>query len=265
MGGYTDFIQILPGSFGYGGILQGNRVQTDDRVHGGSDLVAHVGKEKCFRLVCPVGFFQGFAEDFLLFRQSPDHPFPFRYVKKNTHIGNRGTVRPPGRFAHSPVPAVTAILCQEPVFDIVSFLSGIVRNRFMEFFQYTLPVIRMQQVRPGFQNIRKVFRSMVAQHPAELIAPADPCHNAGLIKIHVPLSGSQHFMYSVQGCGFFLQRRIQRVMLFQFGNVDRYTVIAQRNPLLIPGQTSHGTVPAYGAILPAKAEFISFIIHDFLI
>ena len=58
----------------------------------------------------------------------------------------------------------------------------------MKLLQHPFFVVGVQQIGPGFQNVRKVLPAVVAQHSAELVAPFDPDHHALFIEIHGPFA-----------------------------------------------------------------------------
>ena len=65
-GVFADFYQMLPGVVIQVVLLQGQRIQTDDGVHGRADFMTHVSQERGFRLACFLRGLQGFGEDLAL-------------------------------------------------------------------------------------------------------------------------------------------------------------------------------------------------------
>ena len=227
--------------------------------------MAHIRQESRLCLVGLIGLFQGNTERFPLVCQLLHHFLSFGDVYEHTDISDRRTVRTARGFADSPVPAIPSVFRQETILDVIGLLPCIVGNRFVVFLQDALPVIRVQQVGPGFQFIRKVFRAVIAEHSSEFVAPVDSDHGARFIKIHCPLAGSQHFMNGVERCSFVLQCKVQSVVFLRLGDVDGHASELYRPAFRIPGQYALAAKPSDRAVLSAKAEIKARCAHGVFI
>ena len=257
-----DFFKMLPRRFRNGGITQRDPVQPDDRVHRRADFMAHIGQERRLCLVGLVGLFQRNAQRFALPRQLPHHFLLFGNVYEHADISNRRTVRSAYGFADSPIPAISPVLGQQAILYVIGLLTGIVGDRLSKLLQYVLPVVRMKQVGPGFEGVRKIIRAAISEHSSEFVAPADPDHRARFIKIHCPSTGAEHFMNGVERRRFVLQCDIQRVMFLRLRDVDRHASVLQRPAFRVPRKHAHAAVPPNRAILSAKAELMARCTHD---
>ena len=66
LGRVPDFFQIFFRGWGKTLFAEGDIIQTDDGVHGGTDFVAHVGKERGFGFVCFLSYRKRVAERLIL-------------------------------------------------------------------------------------------------------------------------------------------------------------------------------------------------------
>ena len=262
---YPHFLKVLPRRFRNAGVIQCDSVQSDDRIHRCPDFMAHIGQKRSLCLVCLVGLFQRNTQRFPLFRQFPHHFLLFCDIQENAYIGYGGTVRAACGFADSPVPAVPSVFRPQTVLHVIGLLTGIVGNRFIIRLQHALPVIRMQQVGPGFEYIRKVLHVLIPEHPPEFVAPVDPGHHTFFIKIHRPFAGSEHFMNGIKGRRFVLQLCVKRIQFLLPAYFDRHAPELHRLPLRVPVQYPFAAKPPGRAILSAEAEFIAFFAHDVFI
>ena len=112
----------------------------------------------------------------------------FRDVDKDPDVGDGRAVGAAYGLAHSPVPAVASVLRQQTVFHVIDLLTCVVGEGVVKRLQHPFFVVGVQQVGPGFQNVRKGLPAVVAQHSPELVAPFDLDHHALFIEIHGPFA-----------------------------------------------------------------------------
>ena len=92
----------------------------------------------------------------------------------------------------------------------------------MKLLQHPFFVVGMQQVGPGFQNVRKVLPAVVAQHSPELVAPFDLDHHALFIKVHSPSARHEHLVNGIERSGFALQCGIQSINVFELTDLRSF-------------------------------------------
>ena len=106
-GAPSDLFQVVPHPLGEVRLPQGDAVKTDNGVHGGADLMAHVGKEEGFGPVCLVGGIQCLAEGLLLGHGLTHLGVDHREAEPD---GMDPVVRPFGRMPHAGHPDHLVIL-----------------------------------------------------------------------------------------------------------------------------------------------------------
>lgn len=103
-------------------------------------------------------------------------------------------------IARRPVPAVAPIPRFQTVLQIIFGSARGVRQRLNKQLQGPVLVLRMEQIGPGFQPVREVLHTVIANHMAEIVGPIGRRHLIARTDIHIPQTGGYgliHQMYIV--------------------------------------------------------------------
>ena len=113
-------------------------------------------------------------------------------VHKHAEEADGRPVAPPRHLAHGVEPAPAPVPGQQLVLHVVVGLARGVIHRAADVLILPLPLLRAQHVDPGFQLVGEVVLVVVAQHPAELVAPVHRrAHPLGVVG-HAPHARMDH-------------------------------------------------------------------------
>ena len=188
--GGGDLGQVVLDLLGVVDVGGGQGGEADDGVHGGADVVGHVVQEGGLGPVGVLGGNQGVLEIQPLLLQLDGHGLGVVHVQEQPHKGDGGAVLPPGQPPGGVEPPPAGVLGEQAVFHVVGGAAGVVPHCGPVGSQHTLPVLIVEQLGPGFQQVGEVLLTLIAQHVSEYVGPGARHHFGVLVKVHVPLAGA---------------------------------------------------------------------------